>query len=103
MRRAIPPCPPASAAGGIGGNIRAPWKIRDVRPAYPGVDGIVSLRARIATDGSVTEVTVVRSDRPELEGPAIDAVSQWQFDETLLNCVPVEVKMDVTVSFRREQ
>ncbi len=100
-RGPIPPCPAVASA--VGGNIRPPGKIRDVRPEYPGVDGHINLAARIGTDGSVAEVRVVKSDRPELEGPAIAAISQWQFDETLLNCVPVEVVMNVDVDFRHEQ
>jgi beta-lactamase regulating signal transducer with metallopeptidase domain len=95
------PCP--AVASNVGGNIRPPGKIRDVRPEYPGVDGHINLEAGIGTDGSVTEVRVVKSDRPELEAPAIAAVSQWQFTQTLLNCVPVEVKMKVDVDFRSEQ
>ena len=101
VRRAIPPCPAVASA--VGGNIRPPHKIRDVRPEYPGVDGHINLAARIGIDGSVAEVRVVKSDRPELEGPAIAAISQWQFDETLLNCVPVEVVMNVDVDFQHEQ
>jgi len=101
VRRPIPPCP--AVASVVGGNIRPPHKIRDVRPEYPGVDGHISLAARIGTDGSVAEVRVVKSDRPELEGPAVAAVSQWQFDETLLNCVPVEVVMNVDVQFQPGQ
>jgi hypothetical protein len=101
VRRPIPPCPAVASA--VGGNIRPPHRIRDVRPEYPGVDGHISLAARIGTDGSVAEVRVVKSDRPELEGPAIAAVSQWQFDETLLNCVPVEVVMNVDVQFQPGQ
>ncbi len=97
--RPIPPCPSASP---IGGDIRAPRKLRDARPAYSGVDGIVTLKAVIAPDGSVSDVHVVKSDRPELEAPAIDAVSQWQFDSTLLNCVPVAVTMNVTMAFRQQ-
>lgn len=100
-RRPIPPCPAVTSAAG--GNLRPPHKIRDARPEYVGIDGHVSLVARIGTDGSVADVLVVRSDRPELEGPAIAAVRQWQFDETLLNCVPVEVKMKVDVDFRSAQ
>jgi TonB family protein len=99
--RAIAPCPAVASA--VGGNLRPPRKIRDVRPEYPGVEGSVSLAARIATDGSVSEVRVVKSDRPALESTAIAAISQWQFDATLLNCVPVDVLMNVSVSFRQEQ
>ena len=96
----IPPC--KAAASAVGGNIRPPRKLRDMRPEYPGVDGRVRLAALIATDGAVAEVRVVKSDRPELEGPAITAVRQWQFSQTLLNCVPVEAKMNVDVDFRSE-
>jgi hypothetical protein len=100
-RRPIPPCP--ALASPVGGNIRPPHKVKDVRPIYPGVDGHVRLAARIGTNGSVVEVLVVKSDRPELEAPAIAAVSQWEFDESLLICVPVEVQMNVDVDFRPEQ
>ena len=86
-----------------GGTCGRRTRSEDVRPIYPGVDGHVTLDARIGTNGSVVEVLVVKSDRPELEAPAIAAVSQWEFDETLLNCVPVEVRMNVDVDFRPEQ
>jgi len=99
--RPMRPCP--AVTSGVGGNIRPPGKIRDVRPEYPGVDGHINLEARIGTDGSVTEVRNVKADRPELVAPAIAAVSQWQFTQTLLNCVPVEVRMNVDVDFRSEQ
>ena len=38
---------------------------------------------------------------PDLDNAAIEAVRQWQFDGTLLNCTPVEVTMNVAVDFRR--
>jgi protein TonB len=77
--------------------------VKDVRPGYPGASGNVQLAATIGTDGSVTDVQVVKSDRPELVPSAIDAVRQWEFDSTLLNCVPIEVHMNVSVSFSRNQ
>jgi TonB family protein len=96
-KRPVSACPPAT---GIGGNIRPPHKVKDVRPGYPGVDGKVELAATIGTDGSVTDVQVVSADRPELTPSAIDAVRQWEFDSTLLNCVPIEVHMNVSVTFK---
>jgi hypothetical protein len=30
---------------------------------------------------------------------AIEAVKQWEFDGTLLNCTPIEVEMTVSVGF----
>ena len=103
------PLPPFSNPGctpgvvnGVGGNLRPPRKTKDVAPGYPGVSGNVQLLATIGTDGSVTEVQVVKSDRPELAPAAIDAVSQWEFTPTLLNCIPIEVQMNVSVSFFRQ-
>ena len=33
---------------------------------------------------------------------AVDAVRQWEFDSTLLNCVPIEVQMNVSVTFGKQ-
>jgi len=99
-KRPNPPCVPG-ATNAVGGSLRAPHKVKDVRPGYPGVSGDVQLVATIGTDGSVTDVQVVKADRPELEPAAIDAVRQWEFDSTLLNCVPIEVQMNVNITFRR--
>ena len=97
-----PVCAPGST-NGVGGNIRPPRKVRDVRPGYPGVSGNIELAATIGTDGSVTDVQVVKSDRLELAASAIDAVRQWEFTSTLLNCLPIEVHMNVSVTFRQNQ
>jgi TonB family protein len=97
-KRPNPVCAPG-VSNGVGGNIRPPRKVKDVRPGYPGVSGNVQLAATIGTDGSVTDVQVVKADRPELAPAAIDAVRQWEFTSTLLNCVPIEVQMNVSVSF----
>jgi TonB family protein len=99
-KRPNPVCAPG-ATEGVGGNIRPPRKVKDVRPGYPGVSGNVQLAATIGTDGSVTDVQVLKADRPELGPAAIDAVRQWEFDSTLLNCVPIEVQMNVSIAFRQ--
>jgi outer membrane biosynthesis protein TonB len=88
---------------GPGGNIRAPRKVKDVRPGYPGLDGDAQLTATIGVDGSVVDTQVVSADTPQLAAAAIDAVRQWKFTSTLLNCVPIEVHMNVSVSFSRNQ
>jgi beta-lactamase regulating signal transducer with metallopeptidase domain len=99
---ANPVCAPG-AANEVGGNLRPPRKLKDVRPGYPGVSGNIQLAATIGTDGSVIDVQVVKADRPELAPAAIDAVRQWEFSSTLLNCVPIEVHMNVSVTFRQDQ
>lgn len=90
----------------IGGNLRPPAKLVDVRPEYPlalrreKIGGTVNIEARIGTDGSVTEALPDPSAHADLARAAVDAVREWRFDETLLNCVPIEVSMSVTVTFR---
>lgn len=92
-----------TSPGGVGGTLRPPHKVKDVRPGYPGADGTVELVATIGIDGSVVDVQVAKADRPELAPAAIEAVRQWEFDSTLLNCVPIEVQMNVSVSFGRSK
>jgi TonB family protein len=97
-------------AAPTGGNIVPPTKLKDVKPIYPrhmsganAVAGQVVLDTRIGPDGSVVDVRVVGEAHPDLAQSAIDAVRQWEFDSTLLNCVPIEVPMRVTVSFAVEK
>jgi TonB family protein len=88
----------------VGGNIRPPTKIKDVRPVYPPeaqaarVRGLVIIEARIGADGSVEDARVLRSI-PLLDQAAVDAVMQWRFTPTLLNGKAVPVVMTVTVNF----
>jgi TonB family protein len=102
---APPPPPPPPAAVRVGGDIKEPRKLKDVRPVYPDVarqarvQGIVILECVIGADGTVTEVKVVRGV-PLLDEAAKEAVRQWVYEPTLLNGVPVPVIMTVTASFR---
>ena len=93
----------------IGGNIRPPRKLVDVRPVYPpamrdaGLDGVVSLTALIDVEGLVSSVRVIGSPaHPDLGRAAADAVRQWRFSPTLLNGEAVEVLMNVSVAFSLE-
>jgi TonB family protein len=97
--------PQACSAAQAGGNIRPPRKLLDVKPVYPasllgtGTAGTVLLQARIGADGDVKDVQVTRPAHADLNAAAVDAVKRWQFDATLLNCVPVDVVMNVTITF----
>lgn len=88
----------------VGGNIKTPTKIHDVRPLYPqeardaGVSGMVILEAVIDTQGNVRSALVLRSI-PLLDQAALDAVRQWRFAPTLLEGIAVPVLMTVTVNF----
>jgi outer membrane biosynthesis protein TonB len=57
------------------------------------------MQAVIGADGYVTETNVLRDPSAALTQSAIDAVKQWVFEPTLLNCVAVPVRMTVTVQF----
>jgi TonB family protein len=88
----------------VGGVIREPRKIKDVKPVYPDdareakVQGMVILEVVIGKDGSVTGAKVLRPV-PLLEQAALDAVGQWKYEPTQLDGEPVEVLMVVTVNF----
>ena len=90
----------------VGGNIKPPMKVKDVRPRYPRalvdgrVEGNILMQALIGTDGRVRNVEVVSPVDADLEEEAIRAVSQWEFSPTWLNCQAIEVRMFVTVSFK---
>jgi protein TonB len=97
--------PPVQQAVRVGGQIKEPKKLKDVKPAYPEiakqarVQGIVILECTISPQGKVTDVKVLRGI-PLLDQSAIDAVKQWVYTPTLLNGVPVPVIMTVTVNFK---
>jgi protein TonB len=97
--------PPPVAAVRVGGQIKEPRKLRDVKPTYPPIarqariQGVVVLECTISPQGKVTDVRVTRGI-PLLDPAAIEAVKQWVYTPTLLNGVPVPVIMTVTVNFR---
>ena len=99
---ATPPAPDSPVR--VGGNIRTPTKVRDVKPVYPpgaqraGVQGVVIIEATLGPDGGVKTARILRSI-PLLDQAALDAVRQWQYTPTLVNGVPAPVVMTVTVQF----
>lgn len=98
----------ADGAIRVGGTIKPPNKIYDVKPVYPQeaqaarVQGVVVAEVRVEPDGRVGAVQVVRSI-PLLDEAAVDAIRQWEFTPTRLNGAPVPVVMTVTVQFTLAQ
>jgi protein TonB len=100
------PAPPAPKQEPlpVGGKIKHPIKLVDVKPIYPPiaqtarVQGLVIIAATIGPSGDVVDARVLRSV-PLLDDAALTAVRQWKFSPTLLNGVPVAVVMTVTVNF----
>ena len=100
-RRATTPEEPVR----VGAGIAEPAKLRHVPPVYPPeaiqarIQGIVILECTISAEGEVVRVDV-RRGVALLNEPAIEAVKQWRYAPTILNGVPVPVKMTVTVNFK---
>jgi protein TonB len=99
VRESAPP--PRAGAVRVGGQIRQPAKLYHVPPIYPDGSpaGVVRIAVVIGANGYVQETQVTNGAPPALAQSALDAVRQWVFEPTLLNCVAVPVRMNVTVDF----
>ena len=89
----------------VGGNIRAPKHEFRINPEYPfslqgtGTSGQVVVRGKIDIDGSMKDLAVVEAAHPDFAQSAIDAVSEWIFEPTLLNGRPVETNITVNLYY----
>jgi TonB family protein len=99
------PAPQEGAGIGGIGPVRisagqAPGLIRRVEPQYPAVartariQGTVIVDAVIRMNGTVSDVTILRSSNPMFNQPCVDAVRQWRFTP-----IPQDVILTVTVNF----
>jgi TonB family protein len=89
---------------GRGGSLTPAMLLYRRNPVYPkeaqqmGVKGTVELMAIIGTDGRVKSVHTIGG--PEaLQQAATDAVTQWVYQPTLLNGVPVENETRISINF----
>ena len=88
----------------VGGQLVAPELVYKVAPEYPELartvrlSGIIILEAQVDTSGRVKSVRVLRG-QPILNDAALDAVKQWRYRPLLLNGVPTEFILAVTVMF----
>jgi protein TonB len=89
----------------IGGKIRAPKLVHEVKPEYPPlavqarVQALIILEARVGIDGAVQSVRILRG-HPLLDPAAIEAVKQWRYQPLLLNGVPNEFILNVVMNFQ---
>jgi TonB family protein len=102
---------PAPIAGAsprirIGGAVMAKKFVDKVAPFYPAsakearVQGTVLLDAWINKEGSIYLARVSNDDAyPDLARAAVEAVSKWRYQTTLLNGNPVEVQTSIAVNF----
>jgi TonB family protein len=100
------PVPPGAIR--VGGNQQQTKLVSQPKPVYPAlakqarISGVVHLNALIAKDGSVKNLSVI-SGHPLLIQAAMDAVTQWRYEPTLLNGDPVEVLTQIDVNFTLSQ
>ena len=103
-QRALVPTVPNLFSGGIGGQIKAPTKTVHASPVCPaGVPrspAVVALAGRIGIDGFLSDLRDTSAQpQPALVASAMEAVRQWEFTPTLLNGVPVEANITITVQY----
>lgn len=86
--------------------IAAPEVLSKSDPAYPGdlvqdgVQGTVVLTAIIHADGSVGDISIVKSLDPRLDRNAAEAFSHWLFRPALKNGQAIDLEAVITVPFR---
>ena len=89
----------------VGGDIKPPLKVKDVKPVYPAaarlarMQGVVILEITVGVDGKVRSPKIIKS-LPALDKAAIDAVSQWEYKPTLVNGKATPVILTTSVNFK---
>jgi TonB family protein len=91
----------------VGGGVQQAKLVKMPRPSYPphlkaaGVEGSVLLLAVVGKDGKLSSLQVMNSQvDPDLAKSAVEAVSQWEYQPTLLNGNPVEIVTDIEVNYK---
>jgi TonB family protein len=90
----------------LGGEVQAAKILSKKTPVYPenakatGEQGTVILHTVIGMDGTPLSLRVMNEQvDPELARAALEAVSQWRYQPTLLNGQPIEVDTTIKVNF----
>ena len=101
------PWPAAQGAvrAGYTGTVAVPRQTKNARADFPGkarsagsTGGAVLLELLVGTDGKVTDVRVIRSS-PLFDNEALETARKWEFEQTLVNGVPMPVVVPATVMF----
>jgi len=94
---------PAEASSKKSGT-RLPRLVRQIDPVYPEdalrdrIDGDVTLNLTIGFSGRVERSVVVKSI-PKLDAAAVAAAKQWEFEPGLLEGIPIQATLQVTIHF----
>ncbi len=90
----------------VGGDVSAPVPIHKPSPGYPaqarlyGVQGSVTLRIVVDTEGNVTDARVLKGLGWGLDEEAARTVQKWKFKPGMRNGVPVHVAVLVRLDFQ---
>lgn len=83
----------------------SPIPVFQTRPKFPflmrqaGISGEVVVSFRVREDGSVDDVTVVRSSRKEFESAAKECISKWRFKPASIEGRPVSTRLQMPFIF----
>jgi protein TonB len=85
--------------------VTMPVVVSETRPTYTEeamrakIEGTVTLSCVVETDGTVREVTVVKSLDPALDGQAVLAARKWRFVAGAKGGKPVRVRVTLSLTF----
>ncbi|HET7694977.1 MAG TPA: energy transducer TonB [Vicinamibacterales bacterium] len=85
--------------------VKAPVVIKEVRPKYTAgamerqVQGSVEVEAIVKADGTVGDVTVIKSLDPELDEQAVNATKEWRFRPGTKDAKAVDVAVQIELTF----
>jgi TonB family protein len=89
----------------VAGGVMAGQILEKKQPVYPAeakanpINGSVILHAIIGKDGTIENLTILKSLREDYDTSALDAVKDWKYQPYLLNGEPVEVETTITVNY----
>ncbi len=96
----------AATAPLAGAEDRPPKIVEQAKPDYPeklratGIAGVVVVQFGVDATGKVENVSVFKSDHPELNAPAVEAIQKWKFLPGMKDGHPVEVpKIRIPITF----
>jgi TonB family protein len=82
-----------------------PVLIEEAKPKYTpdamreGVEGSILLEGVVQTNGTVTDIRVVRALRPDLDAEAVKSFEKWRFKPGQNDARAVAVRISVAVAF----
>ncbi|MGH9647972.1 MAG: energy transducer TonB [Bryobacteraceae bacterium] len=89
----------------VGGDVKPPIKVKDVKPVYPDIarqtrtQGVVVVELTVGVTGKVDSAKVVKS-LPMLDNAALEAVKKWEYKPTVIDGKATPVIMTTAVIFK---